>query len=85
MATTIRDYRIVKGMTREEAILNVAALWTGDPRTSPQSLVVRVQVPGEPSYQTYSYECRVFTAALDIIVNTYALAGPDALIRVEWL
>jgi hypothetical protein len=87
MPITIRDYRLVIGMDRYEAILELARawlLWDGDtPR--PSSLVVRVQLPNEVPYQQYSYECHSFERALSIVDDTYAQVPAGTLIRVEWM
>lgn len=86
MPTTIRDYRLVIGMDRYEAILELARTWLpwdGDtPR--PSSLIVRVQHPDAPAYTQYAYECHSFERALSIVDDTYAEVRPGTLVRVEW-
>lgn len=88
MATTIRQYRLVVGMHRWEAVLECARIWSaweGDPSLRPRSLVVYVQVDGDSAYQTYSYECPSFATALAIVEGVYDAKDSSTLVRVEWL
>jgi hypothetical protein len=85
MPTTTRDYRLVPGQTREDAILTTAQMWTGSPERH-SSMIVRVQMPDAIKYDEYVYECHTFRSALSIIDATYALLKPDpgALVRFDW-
>ena len=88
MPTTIREYRIVTGMRRWEAVLEISKIWlewSAREIARPASLVVNVQVDGDPVMQTYSYECPAFQTALAITESVYDAADPSTMIRVAWM
>jgi hypothetical protein len=83
MGFTVRDYRLVKGQTVDEALVYLAEVWEGRP-SRPTSLVMRVQLPDETASQTYSYECHSLLRAAEIVIGTHKLLPEGALALAYW-
>lgn len=81
MPTTIRQYRIVKPMRFEEAVLYLAGIAVLGPAR--KSLVIMTQRVDDPHYQTYSYECYSLERALEILQGMSWTS--DWMTRVEWM
>lgn len=83
-----REYRLVTGMRRHEAILEIAKVWlewNARVIDRPGSLIVKVQIDGEPVMQTYSYECPTFATALAITESVFDAKAESTDVRIEWL
>lgn len=79
MSTTFPS--IVAHRTMQEAFDHLEAV--RDQR--PQSMVVYVLRPDAFLHETYSYECRRFDRALEIVAHTFWSLEPGTLVQFAWL
>jgi hypothetical protein len=87
MPTTIREYRLVKGMTRIDALTAVGEAYRNAPKGALTGLLFLVQDTRhmDRAFDTYSYEVHNLRTAIACIMDTPAFDDSRYLVRVEWV